>query len=150
MSPAIRRYKVRPFRIKTQDFAGLCGGGLVCWLIFTRWLITPQPLELVQFGFREGIGLDVSYTPIKGTSLRGQYSWSYRAGDLKYSMADSSTAVRGIPIRFAGGYWARRQLHAGIRYASTRSILMELLCAVNGGPGGVPREGMVGISEACI
>ena len=65
-------------------------------------------------------------------------------------MADSSTAVRGIPIRFVGGYWARRQLHAGIRYVSTRSILMELLCAVNGGPGGVPGEGMVGISEACI
>ena len=32
-----------------------------------------------------------------------------------YSMADSSTTVAGIPILIAGGCWARRQLHAGIR-----------------------------------
>ena len=43
-----------------------------------------------------------------------------------YSMADYSTTVIGIPIRFSGGYWTRRQLHAGIRYVPTRSILMEL------------------------
>ena len=43
-----------------------------------------------------------------------------------YSMADYSTTVTGIPTRFAGCYWARRQLHAGIRYVPTRSILMEL------------------------
>ena len=43
-----------------------------------------------------------------------------------YSMADYSTTVIGIPIRFSGGYWARRKLHAGIRYVSTLSILMEL------------------------
>ena len=43
-----------------------------------------------------------------------------------YSMADYSTTVRDIPIRFAGGYWAQRQLHAGIRYVPMRSILMEL------------------------
>ena len=42
------------------------------------------------------------------------------------SMADYSTTVRVIPIRFSGGYWARRQLHAGIRYVPTLSILMEL------------------------
>ena len=53
-----------------------------------------------------------------------------------YSMADYSTTVRGIPIRFSGGYWARRQLHAGIRYISTRSILIELLSALNVVPGG--------------
>ena len=49
-----------------------------------------------------------------------------QAGDLQNSMADSSTTVRGIPIRFEGGYWARRQLHGGIRYVPTWSILMEL------------------------
>ena len=43
-----------------------------------------------------------------------------------YSMADYSTTVTGIPIRFAGGYWARRQLHAGKRYVPMRSILIEL------------------------
>ena len=48
-----------------------------------------------------------------------------QAGNLQNSMADSSTTVRGIPIRFAGGYWAQCQLHAGIRYVPTRSILME-------------------------
>ena len=41
-------------------------------------------------------------------------------------MAEFSTTVRGIPIRFSGGYWARCQLHAGIKYVSTRSISMEL------------------------
>ena len=49
-----------------------------------------------------------------------------QAGDLQNSMADSSTTIRGIPIRFAGGYWARCQLHAGIRYVHTLSILIEL------------------------
>ena len=43
-----------------------------------------------------------------------------------YSMTDYSTTVRGIPIRIAGDYWARRQLHAGIGYVSTLSIHMEL------------------------
>ena len=43
-----------------------------------------------------------------------------------YSMADYSTTVRVIPILFPGGYWARCQLHAGIEYVSTPSILIEL------------------------
>ena len=43
-----------------------------------------------------------------------------------YSMADYSTTVIGIPNRFQGGCWAPRQLHTGIRYVPTRSILMEL------------------------
>ena len=41
-------------------------------------------------------------------------------------MADISTTVTGIQTRFSGGYWARRQLHAGIKYVSTPSIPMEL------------------------
>ena len=61
---ASRRYKVRPYRMKTQDVADLSEG-----------------ISLAEF----------------------------------YSMADSSTTVRGIPIRIAGGCWARCQLHAGIR-----------------------------------
>ena len=51
-------------------------------------------------------------------------------------MADSSTTVTGIPFRFSGDSWARRQLHAGIRYVSTPWILMELLSGLNGVPGG--------------
>ena len=47
-----------------------------------------------------------------------------------YSMADSSTAARRIPILFAGGYWARRQLHAGIRYVPVTSKLMVSLASV--------------------
>ena len=43
-----------------------------------------------------------------------------------YSIADYSTAVKDIPIRFIGGYSARRRLHAGIRYVPMRSILIEL------------------------
>ena len=33
---ATRGYKVRLCCIKTENFAGFCGGGLECWLIFTR------------------------------------------------------------------------------------------------------------------
>ena len=61
-------------------------------------------------------------------------------------MADSSPTVGGISIRFAGDYWARRQLHAGIRYVSTPGILMELLSGLNGVAGGE----MGGNSEASI
>ena len=60
---ASRRYKVRPYRMKSQEVAVQSGGS-----------------TLAEF----------------------------------YSMADSSTTVVGIPIRIAGGCWARRQLHAGI------------------------------------
>ena len=48
------------------------------------------------------------------------------------SMADYSTIVRGIPIRIAGGCWARRQLHAGIRYVPVTSKLRISLASVEG------------------
>ena len=51
-----------------------------------------------------------------------------------YSMADSSTTVIGIPIRIAGGCWARRQLHAGIRYVPVASKLRISLASMEGGP----------------
>ena len=49
--------------------------------------------------------------------------------DFQY-MADCSTTTRGIPIQFAGGYSARRHLHAGIWYVPTPSIVMELHSAL--------------------
>ena len=49
-----------------------------------------------------------------------------------YSMADYSITVRGIPIRIAGGCWARRQLHAGIRYVPVASKLRISLASVEG------------------
>ena len=48
-------------------------------------------------------------------------------------MADSSTTIRGIPILIAGGYWAQRQLHAGIRYVPVASKLRISLASVEGG-----------------
>ena len=56
-----------------------------------------------------------------------------QAGDLQNSVADSSTTVRGIPIRIVGGYWARRQLHAGIRYVPVASKLRISLASMEGG-----------------
>ena len=47
-----------------------------------------------------------------------------------YSMADSSTTVPGIPILIVGGCWARRQLHAGIRYVPVASKLRISLASV--------------------
>ena len=63
-------------------------------------------------------------------------------------MADSSTTVIGIPILIAGGCWAQCQLHAGIRYVPTRSILIELLSALRrvSGPE-EPKEGLGGRGE---
>ena len=49
-----------------------------------------------------------------------------------YSMADSSTTVIGIPIRIAGGCWARRQQHAGIKYVPVASKLRISLASVEG------------------
>ena len=76
---ASRRYKVRPYRMKTQELADLCEGSSLAEL---------------------------------------------------YSMADSSTAITGIPILIAGGCWAWCLLHAGIRYVPTPSKLMKLLSSV--------------------
>ena len=45
-------------------------------------------------------------------------------------MADSSPTVIGIPILIAGGSWARRQLHAGIRYVPVASKLRISLASV--------------------
>ena len=47
-------------------------------------------------------------------------------------MADSSPTVIGIPILIAGGCWARRQLHAGIRYVPVASKLRISLASVEG------------------
>ena len=55
-----------------------------------------------------------------------------KAGDLQNSMADYTPTVRAIPIRFAGGHWARRQLHAGIRYVPVASKLRISLASVEG------------------
>ena len=53
-----------------------------------------------------------------------------QAGDLQNSMADSSTTGTGIPILIVGGCWARRQLHAVIRYVSVASKLRISLASV--------------------
>ena len=55
-----------------------------------------------------------------------------QAGDLQNSMADSSPTIRGIPNRFAGEYWARRQLQAGIRYVPVASKLRKSLASLEG------------------
>ena len=91
MISASRRYKVRPYRIKTQDFASFSGGGNI-------------RSTLVEF----------------------------------YSIADSSTTVRGISILIAGGYWARSQLHAGIRYVPVASKPRISLASMEGGPMSYP------------
>ena len=49
-----------------------------------------------------------------------------------YSMPDYVTTVTGIPIRLSGGYWARHQLHAGIRYILVASKLRISLASVVG------------------
>ena len=55
-----------------------------------------------------------------------------QAGDLQNSMSDSPTTITDIPVLIAGGCWARRQLHAGIRYVPVPSKLRISLAAVNG------------------
>ena len=47
-------------------------------------------------------------------------------------MADNSPTTGGISILFPGAFWARRQLHSGIRYMSVQSKAMKLLSSVEG------------------
>jgi len=47
-------------------------------------------------------------------------------------MADSSTTAEPILYLSPGRRWARRQLHAGIRYVSIALILMKLLFTLQG------------------
>jgi len=62
-----------------------------------------------------------------------------------YSMADCSTTTRRIQILFAGRCWARRQLHAGIRYVPVALKLRKSLSCVEGvlgsSPGGILLDG---------
>ena len=55
-----------------------------------------------------------------------------QAGDLKDLMEDYSTTTARILILFSGGCWARRQLHAGMKYVSVAPKLMKLLSFVEG------------------
>ena len=55
-----------------------------------------------------------------------------QAGDLKSPIADYSTTTAGILILLFGGCWARRQLHASMRYVSVALKLMKLLSSVEG------------------
>jgi len=50
-------------------------------------------------------------------------------------MTDSSTSIDRILVLAPGGYFARRQLHAGIKYISVTSILMKSLSSLGWGPG---------------
>ena len=47
-----------------------------------------------------------------------------------YSKDDSSTTAGRMPILFAGGYWARRKLHAGIKYVPVASKLRISLASL--------------------
>jgi len=54
------------------------------------------------------------------------------AGDSQDAMADSSTTAWPIPDLKVQSCWARRQLHAGIRYVPVASILMRSLSTLRG------------------
>jgi len=49
-----------------------------------------------------------------------------------YLMADPSTTTGQIPILFAGGYWARRQLHNSVNYVFVASKCMISLTSLEG------------------
>jgi len=67
-----------------------------------------------------------------------------------YSMADSSTTAGCIPILFLGGFWAHRQLHAGIRLIPTPLRFMKLPCAGELLGGGVPGAPGSHMCDPCI
>ena len=64
----------------------------------------------------------MSHTPVNYVSSLAEF----------YSMVDSSTTFRGISTQIAGGCWAHRQLHAGIRYIPVPSKLRISLVSVEG------------------
>ena len=81
-----------------------------------------------EYWVQRQLHASIRYVPVPSKlriSLASVEGGSSMLADF-YSIADCSITVRGIPIRFSGGYWARRQLHAGIIYVPTLSILIEL------------------------
>jgi len=82
---------------------------------------------------------DIGFIPTRLLFIELQ-GWQFQD-----SKADYSTTAGWILILFGGGCWARRQLHAGIRYVSVASKLRKSLSSVEGmlgsNPGGMLLDG---------
>ena len=77
----------------------------------------------------------IRYIPTPSIVRKSPYSVERVSGSIPadiHLMVDYFSTVIGIPILFAGGCWARRQLHASIRSIPTPSIPMMLLAKLRG------------------
>ena len=134
---ASRRYKVRPYRIKTQEVADLCGGSTLAEfysMADSSTTVRGIPIPIAG-GCWAGCQLHagVRYVPYR---MKTQEVADLSGGSTLaefYLMADSSTTVTGIPILIVGGCWAGCQLHAGIRYVSVTSKPRISRATVEGG-----------------
>ena len=96
---------------------------------------------------RRQLHAGIRYIPVASELRISLASMERRHGTLAefHSKANSSTTIRGIPILIAGGCWAQRQLHAGIKYFPVASKLRILLASVKRRhryyPGGILLDG---------
>ena len=112
MVPASRRYKVRPYAIKTHEVVVICGGSTLAEFCSTAdysTTVTGIPIRIAgSYWARRQHHAGIKYVPVASklrislASLEGVHL----ALAEFYLMAYCSTSVRGIPILIAGGCWA--------------------------------------------
>ena len=130
---ATQRYKVRLYRMKTQEVTVFCEeilrqyhGGI---LLDGRFLHNHCTDSNSDCGTLLGLASASQRYKVRLYRMKTQEVTVHSGGRTLaefYLMADSSTTAAQISILPFGGCWARRSLHNGIRYISTPSILMEL------------------------
>jgi len=139
LTPATRWHRVRLWRTSIHGVRPPSDSGLLSLLILNSMAdssTTAAPILNPSLGRRwtrrqlhAGIGY-VSGTsiPMKSLSTLGGGLEKAERGcwQSQNSMADSSTTAPPILDLSLGHCWARRQLHAGIRYVPVALILMEI------------------------
>jgi len=131
--PAAQRCKVRPCPIKAHEVTVFCEYTKLAELysIADYSTTTSQIPDMFAGGCwaRRQLRNGINYVPVASKPRISPSSVEGVLGTMLaelYWIADSSTTAGRTSILFGGGYWARRQLHAGLRPIPTRSITMKL------------------------
>jgi len=140
LTPATRWYRVRLWRTSIHGVRPPCDSGLLSLLILNSMadssttaapILNPSPgRRWARRQLHAGIGyVSGASIPMKSLSTLGGGGLEKAergCWQSQNSMADSSTTALPILDLLLGHCWARRQLHAGIRYVPVALILMEI------------------------
>jgi len=137
-APAIRRYKVRLYRINTHEVTIYSAGGLEK----AEGVVLAIPELDVRFLHNRSTDFEsVTWASLGSTPATRRYKVRLlrisihgvrhpsESGLLSLiilnPMADSSTTTLPILNQSLGRHWALRQLHAGMRYVSCALVFMK-------------------------